>query len=222
MDEVPNHSKKSLSLQETFMGSLLTDVASVMERQASRDNQSTRRELVRTLFAAVEGLVWTYREHILEIGRATDMLTPAEEYAFSEKSYLVSDQGKIVEQTRFMPIPALIRLTTRLAGKISPALEIKFDNAGWHQFQQALKIRNRVTHPKSETDLLIDSKDLGVCFAAFDWLFELCLTAMEAATVVHKQNLALFRTMLEKLKRGDPDALAAYNTAVAMDTDDSV
>lgn len=206
-------------VHESFMGILILDVISSMERYETEDTQVTRRDLVRTIFAAVEGLAWTYRLHILEVAKSADAVTLEEELAFSEVSYLVSDQGKIVSQQRFVPMPAMLRLTTRLADKLCPGLDAKFDTIGWDRFRKSVKIRNRVTHPKNEGDLHISGKDVSTCIAAFYWLLDLSVSAMEAATLALKDHVALAREVLDKLKRGDPATLAMYRAIFLSDGD---
>lgn len=52
-----------------FLGSLMLDVDDALRRQESQDSPTTRRGLIRTLIAAVEGLAWIYREHVLGIAK---------------------------------------------------------------------------------------------------------------------------------------------------------
>ena len=107
----------------------------------------------------------------------------------------------------------MFRLTTKLAQRINPDLEPRFDEAGWEKLRQALEIRNRITHPKSLADLEIAELDLLKCEDGFDWLFDLCLTAMEHANVALALDTKAFKSILEELKRSDPAALAAYRAA---------
>lgn len=205
----------SATFQESFLGILLFDVQSAMRRHNAEDTQPSRRDLIRTTFAAVEGMAWAYREFIISAAQDTDSITREEELAFSEVSYQVTDQGKIIEQQRFLPLPNMIRLTTRLATKLSPNLETKFDTAGWEMFRQAVTIRNRITHPKGEGDLHVSAKDVSTCLAAFFWLLEISMSAMEAATTVLQNHLKQFSEIFENLKRGDPATLAVYEAMMA-------
>lgn len=215
MNDGNDQSAQAREFRENFMKSLLLDVIAAMQRQSDSDTQSTRRELVRTLFAAIEGLVWTYRQHVVQAAGELEILTPEEDLAFSEKSVVVTDQGKIVEQTKFMPLLAVIRLTTRLALRINATIEARFDGADWDKFRKALKVRHRVTHPKSNADLLLDTEDVLICLAAFDWLFQLCLSAMMSVTVALREYLKEFRDLIKALERGDPDTIAEYQAVAA-------
>lgn len=176
-------------------------------------SQSNRRHLIRALFAAIEGMVWTYREHIVDVAKSCDTLTFAEEFAFSEVSYSVTSQGKIIELARFVPTLAMLRLTTKLAERLDQNLVVRFDEAGWEALCKATEIRNRITHPKSESDLEISGHDLAICRAGFDWLFELSLKAMESTNVAFRNFTEELVSILESLKRGEPDIVVAYNAA---------
>lgn len=143
------------------------------------------------------------------------ILTPAEIAAFAEKSYFVTDNGKVVEQDRFMSMRATIRLTTNVALRLDPKIGARFDTNDWRRFGQALVIRHRVTHPKDDSDLFVSDEDIELCYAAFDWLFSLCVDALERATAAFKRDGAQMRDLLDKLKAGDPAAIAEYKIAAA-------
>lgn len=152
---------------ESFVGILVSDVIAVKSRQSEADTQQSRRELIRTVFAAVEGLVWVYRGHIVTAAQHIDALNPEEEIVLSETSYQITEQGKVVAQPRFTSLPAMIRLITRLANRVSPEFDVAFDTSDWEGFRRAIAIRNRVTHPKSESDLRIGDADIAVSLDAF-------------------------------------------------------
>lgn len=197
----------------TFIGTLVEDIIGAKRLVAANHTQSNCRHLIRSLFAAIEGMVWKYREHIVDIARSCDSLTLEEEIAFSEISYSVTPQGKIVETARFVPLLAMFRLTTKLAQRTNTDFEPSFEGAGWETLRQAVEIRNRITHPKSLNDLQIGDLDLKKCEEGFDWLFEVCLTAMELVNDAFATNTDTMRKFLEDLKLGDPKALAEYRAA---------
>jgi hypothetical protein len=213
MDKPGKDKRQAEGVQTTFMRTLIEDVIGAMKMREANDTQSNRRHLIRVLFAAIEGQVWTFREHVTSVAKSSDILTVEEELAFSEASYSVTSQGKIVEQTRFVPLLGMIRLTTRLAERINSNLKADFDDSGWDALRRAIEIRNRITHPKSAADLEISEQDLTRCQAGFNWLFKLCLTAMEATTAALKGYLAQFVELHESLRRGDPATLAEYEAA---------
>jgi hypothetical protein len=204
---------KTNDLQVSFLSILITDVTASMERQSQDDSQQNRRDLIRAVFAAVEGIAWLYRAHVVSVARETGEVTSEEELALSEVSYQVTEQGKVTSRTRFISMPSLIRLTTRIATRLAPNLEVKFDGTGWEQFRQALAVRNRITHPKREADMLLSVEDISTCLAGFNWLLDLVASAMASANAAFIQYTSEFRGILNELKQGNPDALALYEAA---------
>lgn len=210
MDDRPDTQNPAQVVREDFIVILSQDVIAAIARRDADDSQANRRELIRILFAAVEGLAWTYRTEIVESARSLDLLTVEEDQAFSEVSYSVTGQGKIASQPRFVPLTAMIRLTTRLASKIDPAFDANFDGIGWDQFGKAVKVRNRITHPKRESDLVISESDTSACISAFYWLFELYSSALESVNSALSQHLMLMREVVQGLREGDPVLHALY------------
>lgn len=59
------------AFREEFLGILMHDVLLAIQRRNLDDTQATRRDLIRTMFAAIEGASWEYREHVRSV--ATDL-----------------------------------------------------------------------------------------------------------------------------------------------------
>ena len=209
----------SHTLEEGFISILLGDVGSAMQRYDASQSQQHRRELIRSIFAAIEGYVWLFRNHVVEAARSLGKLELDEEIALSELSYHVSDKGKVLAQPRFVSVLAIIRLTARIATRLSPELEVRFDTADWHRLQKASAIRNRITHPKSRKDLELTGDDAVACLDAFFWLLEISTSAMEATNSALAKFNADFRAVVAELKRGNPEVWAAYH-AIAGRTED--
>ncbi len=200
------------SMQQGFISILIADVIASKERHRTSDSQQSRRDLIRSVFAAVEGLVWTYREHIVSAAREIEIISYEEELALSEVSYRVTEQGKVIEQTRFIAMPAIIRLTTRIALRLDSSLDIRFDSVGWNQLRRSIEIRNRITHPKSEADLLIDESDISACLAGFFWLIDVAARAMAAANAALNQYFEGLCEVFDDLKAGDPETWKLYRS----------
>lgn len=200
-------------LFESFAGILMGDVANVMHRYDADPSPQSRRELIRTLFAAIEGYTWLYREHVIEAAKSMEALTLEEEIALSEVSYQVTEQGKIVSQQRYLSMLAAFRLTTQIATRLNLNLSIRFDTGEWERLRSAIGVRNRITHPKSRTDLEISDLDLAAAQGAFFWLLDTVMGAMEAANAALRQYNIELRAILAELRDGYPAILAKYRAA---------
>lgn len=202
------------AFREDFLGILMHDVLLAIERRELDDVQATRRDLIRTMFAAIEGASWEYREHVRSVAADLDSLPPLVEMALSEKTYRVAENGEIDEQVRYVSIPATIRLTTRLAESICSGFEYDFKNDGWVNFKTSIKIRNRITHPKSRDDLNITDGEIAICQSAFFWIIHLTHYFMELTTVELSHRTKHLKQFVDKLVAGDEAALAQYQAAL--------
>ncbi len=202
------------SVRETFFGILTQDVILSMERHERSDTQATRRDLIRTMFAAIEGYVWRYREHVQSVISDIGTIPTLTELALSETSYSVTENGKVEAQSRFITLTAMIRLVSRLAEEHCPGLQVDFTQAGWSHLQQAIKIRNRITHPKSKSDLEVTSQDIAITNAGFFWLLKSITAVMEFTKTALEQYVTDLKLLGEKLVSGDPKAMAEYQAAL--------
>lgn len=202
-------------LGETFLGMLMADVIAADARFKALGDQSSRRDFIRTSFAAIEGLVWTYRENVLSAAATLDELTLDLEFVFSEKSYAVTESGKLVSQPRYISLMAMVRLTTNLAKSLSSDVIAYFGGEGWESLKKAVKIRNRLTHPKSKADLIIDARDIDVCWTALLWLGEFTTDVAEVTLRRQTSHLRFLRAFVADLKSGHPLALQLYEEAKA-------
>ena len=200
--------------RENFLVILMHDVLLALERRDLEDVQATRRDLIRTMFAAIEGASWEYRDHVRSVATDLDMLPPLVEMALSETTYRVAENGEIDEQVRYISMPAMIRLTTRLAESICPGFELDFKNDGWASFKTSIKIRNRITHPKSISDLEITDAEITVCQSAYFWIINLLLYFTELTLLESSRRTKLLKQFVDKLITGDKVALAEYQAAL--------
>ena len=200
-------------MRVTFLGIVTYDVLVALERLERDDNQTSRRDFIRTLFAAVEGVVWQFRENIR--GSAEDLaeLSPQLTMALTETSYAVGENGKLIEQQRFIPLPTMIRLVTNVAKELVPALEVEINGKGWDDLKRTIVIRNRITHPKGISDLNISSDDTKIAWSGLMWLLAHVEGVMAAVCAAQADYLHYLKMLVTKLKAGDPTALEAYHKA---------
>lgn len=205
-----------------FIHTLVEDVVSAIERREMSDTEAHRREAIRTIFAAIEGVAWVYREHIRRAAKDLGTLTTGLEIALQEKSYSAGGRGELVEQVRYTPLANMIRFIARVAVETCQVPEIDFNHGGWAKLQRAIAIRNRLTHPKSRADLQVSVEEVETAEGGFMWLLALAIEGMgsinERLIEWNKQAVAL----VQDLKNGDPVALEEYRrAALAIQTDDS-
>ncbi|MGZ8286065.1 MAG: hypothetical protein ACXW27_11175 [Allosphingosinicella sp.] len=197
-----------------FMALLIEDVIAARERLATARTQTARRDVVRSSLAAIEGMTWVAREHVRIALDELDELTPIADLALREISYSISENGKLNEQTRPVPLLAAIRFVVSQAKVLVPELSVDFSGTSWSNLRRAVDIRNRITHPKPDQDLAISDNDLAVVGSSVSWLLatvEFVMAGMNLA-LTHYNDLA--RDLVQRLISGDPEALAEYHAAV--------
>ena len=207
------------SFGNTFISTLVGDVDAAIQRRNAQDTLASRRDLIRSAFAAIDGFIWAYREQVSSAAADTWGLEDEEVAALAEVSYIVTEQGKIVQRPSYLSSVAAIRLVSRIAERINGVSHLDFSGNEWARFRDAIQIRNRITHPKSEEDLDISGADIQMALDAFFWLFEKLTDTMADAVQTRIDYLGEFKDVFEKLKTGDPEITSLYNAIRRQDRD---
>jgi len=201
-------------LEENFTGLLIGDVLAARERLAAEDSQLHRREVIRITFVAVEGLTWLLREHVRIASRTMGLLTPTADLALREQTFSITDKGDIIEHVRYVTLPTVIKLTAKQALRVEPSLEIRFDNNGWENLRTSISTRNRITHPKSATDLAISNDDLSIAESGLTWMLATIDYAMSMINLALRAHVTDFRRIIDALERGDKRTLEEYQAGI--------
>ncbi|TAD83881.1 MAG: hypothetical protein EAY70_01665 [Sphingomonadales bacterium] len=196
---------------DSFMLILLNDVGAAISRRKMDDNQATRRDMIRTACAAIEGMVWIFREHVIDTADSTYGLEGDEKLILQERQLSVSEQGKITEQPRYLPLTTTIRFIARIANRLNDIDHFDFGASEWEGFRKAIEIRNRITHPKSADDLHVSKTDVEQVMNALSWFLEKLTEILAQSLVTQKRYLGQFKDFFEELKAGDPEITALYN-----------
>lgn len=198
------------SEEASFLKILVDDIQEALRQVDTFNSASARRNALRTIISAVEGVAWGYKTHVLSTARELDASTAQLEQAFSEKLISINDQGQMIEQQRYVSTVAMIRLATRTAETICPGMTVDFGDAGWQKLRDAMKMRNRITHPKNARDLAISEEELGEAKTGFDWFLTMVESVMLATVVELKLYVETGKKLVAQLKQGDPETLALY------------
>lgn len=171
----------------TFTHMLVGDVERAHRRLFEEDSQSNRREYVRTVFAAIEGLHWRLRGHVLEA--SAHLISAHECAAMSQETYAVDDKGNVRVLPRYLSLPSSIRLLVKILKRYRPEYELDFTHVGWSGLKRAIEVRNRLVHPKTMEELTVSEEDLEHTARGFRWILALVIEVLEE-TVEHKREIA--------------------------------
>lgn len=195
---------------ETFIRSIIGDAAAAIHRADKERSDESRRSAIRTLSAAIEGLVWEYRSTVVWAATEMEVMDNDDRFAIAETIYSISPQGRVNSQPRFIQTLSLLRFLERLAERVTPDGSIAFDDNHWNLLNNTIKLRNRITHPKNASDVLIDASDIDDAFGAFNWLCENVILSMDAVIGTMRDHADEMWHVLTRLRDADPFYMAEY------------
>ncbi len=161
--------RKSLRQIIEPLKNLIDDVRNC---EATLDKRSPHTQLsyVRSVFAMIEGTIHCVKE--LEFAEAYKQgkASIPEFVALKECGIEIKDNGKIRESDKFVPTVNNLRFMSRMFHKIfNKELDLGNGTTSWENFKKAVKIRNRVTHPKESGDLNITQEELKTIKSVNVW-----------------------------------------------------
>ena len=122
-------------LKHDFFKGLVEDVILARDRNAADDSQAAKRNLVRSTVSAIEGVLWHARLVVLSYLEDLSEPTDIERMALRETSYVVRENGIIVEQPRHVPTTSMVRLIIALYERMLDIEPIDFSGSDWKNFQ---------------------------------------------------------------------------------------
>lgn len=132
-----------------------------------------RRVYVRAAMAFVEGATNAFKRVALAArGWKSDepLFTRAEVALLREESYRVNRKGVAEIQSLFIPLGNNIKLALRTFAKAQERpTPNNYDGSGWGAMLDAIRIRNRLTHPHLLEDLNVSDDELRAVEKAVEW-----------------------------------------------------
>jgi hypothetical protein len=179
-------------IEESFTHIVVRDVVSAQGRLQQNDTPTHRRELVKAVFSAIEGLNWRLKASILEHASRHVELNPHEHAAMMEQTYSIDDRGNVSASPRFLPLTSTIRLVVRQIQKYRPGYTVDFGHPGWEGLKISVGVRNRLIHPKKIEDLSVTKDEIDQCMSAFGWMLALNIEALSETNEHLKEMRRLY------------------------------
>lgn len=172
-----------MSADSLFLKTLQDDVMAALDTYYREDTPYNRRIVVRVFASAVEGEIYHLKQHCLKrLDSNPAFYTTGEAAVLRESSYYLDKDSAVLARPQFFSTPENFHFVLKAFAKDTlPNLDIREDTAGWANFKNAFHIRNRVTHPKIDADLVISDVDLGCIQRAFLW-FRKALTRTQVVS----------------------------------------
>jgi hypothetical protein len=147
---------------------ILTNDVRVLDRSDAADEQVFRRSYVRAVLAYVEGVVSGIKRQAL--ANPLVPLTAAEGALLREEIFELDSRGKSRARQAFLKLELNVRFAFSTYAKAAGAeYTLPTDEAGWGFLIEAIRVRNRLAHPKSLGDLEVTELEKDRVRNAFDW-----------------------------------------------------
>ena len=139
-------------------------------------NSRGRRIAIRSVFGAIEILVSEIANNLVDKLPEADITIHEERHrwffelcALSNMSYKIDDKGQLRIEQPMTPLRNRALFALNMCARTTGIGIDPRQVEGWNDFLQAVKIRNRVTHPKSEADLKVSSQEYDTAVGALKW-----------------------------------------------------
>ena len=156
------------------LGHEVTMLDDMVKRSAAAEAPTTeqhalRRSLVRAMFASIDATIWVNKQNTLRFamgqdrleGRSTPTFDAAEVAMLREETYDVNDRGHTKLRGARLSLCRNFKFMARTSAKVQGT---SYDEAvtgrGIEVLQEAIRIRDRLTHPKVPADLEVSDREL--------------------------------------------------------------
>ena len=141
--------------------------------------QFWRRLAVRVALSIIESLCFRMKITILSHNELFGKkLSPRIETPLREETYALDEKGETMSRNAYYEPKRNLRFVFKEFAKVfNPDFRLKVDDKGWASYREALKIRNRITHPKNLWDLNCSEEEYKMVTEAYNW-FERSITQL--------------------------------------------
>ncbi len=168
-------------LKVTKLGDLISpicamaeDVKDAEEILKVREDCHSRRSYVRALFAFVEGSVYFIKQTAFTAAIRSKIPLGLGYYALMrEEAYSLDDKGGVrIQKDRYPSAADNLRFAVICVNEIfGSSISIDSSSRHWDDFKKAIKIRNRITHPKDLVEFEVSADEITLCKrVSNDWL----------------------------------------------------
>jgi hypothetical protein len=153
---------------------LIVDAGISESRAIGSTDQLDRRTYVRTVFALVEGVSFCQRRHAENDPQLTE--------GQRENARRAADAAWKAGQRAGEKMKACLRVRSGVAALATAHnLDDPLDTSSnaWQRFQEALEVRNRITHPRTLADCIVKDEDVALVREVHAWYqaMDMALTA---------------------------------------------
>jgi hypothetical protein len=143
-----------------------------LEALQESGSQLHRRSYIRAVFAFIEGLLYCQKMSTLNLGLLFGAVTLHELVALENLTLEIDNKGDVKPRATFPNFLNNLKFVFKVYSKsIGSDFQLSLGGIGWESLQQAVKIRDRLMHPKDPKELIITEKEVMITQNAFTWFF---------------------------------------------------
>jgi hypothetical protein len=160
-----------MSDEGLFLRALTAEVMAALDAYYHEDTPYQRRNVARVFGSAVEGETFFLKQLCLRrLDSEPAFYSTGEAALLRESAYYLDRDSSVQALPQFLSAAENFHFALKAFVKDTlPDLDVREDTAGWGNFKNAFRIRNRVTHPTAHENLLVSDRDLGCVQRAFLW-----------------------------------------------------
>jgi len=122
--------------------------------------QIHRRAYVRAVFAFMEGVIHWQKMSTLNLGILFGKVTLHELVVLEGINLKINDKGDVESYSDFPKFLNNIKFAFKIYSKsIDSDFELSLGGVGWQSVQKAVKIRDRLMHPKEPSQLIVTNEE---------------------------------------------------------------
>lgn len=146
-------------------------------------SQFARRAYIRSSFAYIEGATWLLKQTCLNAHSSSGRrrLSVAEYALLRDEGYELKANGDPVTQTKFLRLLQNMKFTNRVFNRLFRAsVNLGVGGKDWNNLVGAVKVRNRITHPRSMADYDVSDEEIALCRDTTHWFNDIIYSYIKA------------------------------------------
>ena len=147
------------------------DVSECAKQLRDNDTPFWRRTLVRTVFSMIEAFNVSVADKAI-----TALVNPRNRkynisalILLSGRDFRIAKNGDITSSNSRHPLLNFTGFLIRTLAKAGNVRKHCLGQHGWNDFQKAVAIRNRITHPKTKGDAEVSDEDINALMSGVTW-----------------------------------------------------
>jgi hypothetical protein len=176
------HGDTPAEAEADLFRSLWTDAVAQLgyaDRSKGQERDRFRRAFVRAAMSLLEAQIWQWKETALLEDDSNSTLDPRgpalpemDRACLRNLEYRVTDRGQARATSRSWGVVPELKYTLRCVAAVRETMEYArlADGLDFAVFQRAVDIRNRITHPKTASDLHVEDSDVADVKGALELL----------------------------------------------------